>query len=104
MMNFCKEENLTAGHFRCKKQCLECEKHNERKTMKTYKITDIPKPHQDDISYSVDVIVSLDGELNIAYYNFNKNKWEFNTQNMLQIDQTKEFIWMYAPKELKQEI
>lgn len=65
--------------------------------MRTYNRNDQPTKSSDDPNYSVDVIVVLDGMLNIGYYNFINGKWVFHTDTLTDPDEAERFEWYYAP-------
>lgn len=70
--------------------------------MKFHKNTEYPKVSEDE-DFSVDVITSNpDGFLNIAFWNFDRKKWLFHSDTMIdpyEDGDLMEFVWWYAPTE-----
>lgn len=77
--------------------------------MKYYSNTEYPKRAKcvtgELESFSVDVFTIDDlGLLNIGYYDFESQKWEFHTDtlsDMYENGELQNFIWMYPPEDFK---
>lgn len=76
--------------------------------MEIFNNTTYPKRSKDlkgnEKEFSVDVFsCDTSGVLNIAYWNFDTEKWAFHTDTIVdpyEDGKIMDFTWMYAPKEL----
>lgn len=70
--------------------------------MEFYKNTEFPKVSEDE-DYSIDVITSTpEGMLNIGFYDFKDEVWQFHTDTLTDPYENGElqpFVWWYAPTE-----
>lgn len=74
--------------------------------MKVYNRNNKPKPSNDSMTLSVDVIAyTEEGLLNIACFDFEEDKWIWHTDTLIDMEELIEgqpmpFNWIYPPAEL----